>query len=152
MSDALLQVEDLSVAYGGAPAVREVSFDIDRGEAYGLVGESGSGKTTLAMAIMRYLPGGGRVDSGRICFNGEDVLAFGSEALRDFRGGRQAIYICVQFVDARHPPPVQADDNVIHLDAAMRRRAFRLQIRNHHAVIGLKPQAFGHLRRNCFGN
>ncbi|MBV8715474.1 MAG: ABC transporter ATP-binding protein [Chloroflexi bacterium] len=91
MSGPLLQVENLSVAYGDVPAVRDVSFQVQRGEAYGLVGESGSGKTSLAMALVRYLPGSGRTTSGRICFDGEDVLQFDAAALRAFRGARAAV-------------------------------------------------------------
>jgi peptide/nickel transport system ATP-binding protein len=91
MSEPLLQVEDLSVAYGGAEALHEVSFCVGRGEAYGLVGESGSGKSTLAMALVRYLPASGHITSGSIGFDGQDVLALDESALRAFRGRRAAV-------------------------------------------------------------
>jgi peptide/nickel transport system ATP-binding protein len=87
----LLQVEDLSVAYGDAEALHEVSFCVGRGEAYGLVGESGSGKSTLAMALVRYLAAGGRVTSGSIRVDGLEVLALDEAALRAFRGRRAAV-------------------------------------------------------------
>ena len=55
----LLRVRDLSVEYvtprGNVRAVDRVSFDIQRGEVFGLAGESGSGKSTAAMAAMRLL-------------------------------------------------------------------------------------------------
>ena len=58
---ATLAVEGLSVTYpvaGGAlAAVRDVSFAIAPGEAFGLIGESGSGKSTIAYSVMRYLRG-----------------------------------------------------------------------------------------------
>jgi peptide/nickel transport system ATP-binding protein len=91
MSHHLLEVEDLSVAYGRSPAVHNVSFRVRRGEAYGLVGESGSGKSTLALALVRYLPGNGHITSGQIRFDGEDLLQFDGTALREFRGRRAAV-------------------------------------------------------------
>jgi peptide/nickel transport system ATP-binding protein len=66
-------------------ALRDVSFQISRGESYGLVGESGSGKSTAALALVRYLPSNGRVSAGTISINGLDPLSMGTAALRDFR-------------------------------------------------------------------
>jgi peptide/nickel transport system ATP-binding protein len=66
-------------------ALRGVSFQIGRGESYGLVGESGSGKSTVALALTRYLPRNGRVSAGTISVNGADPLAMGPAALRGFR-------------------------------------------------------------------
>jgi peptide/nickel transport system ATP-binding protein len=66
-------------------AVRDVSFDIARGESYGLVGESGSGKSTVALALVRYLSRNGRVSGGTISINGLDPLSMGASALRDLR-------------------------------------------------------------------
>jgi peptide/nickel transport system ATP-binding protein len=90
----LLSVENLSISFrrGGrwATVVRDVSIAIDRGEAYGLVGESGSGKSTVAMAALRYLPRNGRVDRGRILFEGRDLMALSAEDLRALRGVRMA--------------------------------------------------------------
>ena len=54
----MLTVEDLTVRYGDAPVVHELSFDIAPGESVGLVGESGSGKTQTALAILGLLPPG----------------------------------------------------------------------------------------------
>jgi peptide/nickel transport system ATP-binding protein len=67
------------------PALRDVSFSIERGESYGLVGESGSGKSTAALALVRYLPSNGRVSGGTISINGLDPLSMGKGALRDLR-------------------------------------------------------------------
>jgi peptide/nickel transport system ATP-binding protein len=66
-------------------AVRDVSFQIGRQESFGLVGESGSGKTTMALAITRYLARNGRVSSGSITVNGQDIASLRREALRSLR-------------------------------------------------------------------
>jgi peptide/nickel transport system ATP-binding protein len=84
-----LAVEHLDVSYRvrgqDRLALRDVSFQIERGESYGLVGESGSGKTTAALALTRYLPRNGRVSAGAISINGMDPLTMGSAALRGLR-------------------------------------------------------------------
>jgi peptide/nickel transport system ATP-binding protein len=84
-----LSVSNLDVTYRvrgqDRLAVRDVSFQIGRGESYGLVGESGSGKTTVALALVRYLPGNGRVSAGTISIDGLDPLSMGQAALRDLR-------------------------------------------------------------------
>ena len=86
---AALEISDLSITYrtGGAdrPAVQGVSLRIAPGEAYGLVGESGSGKSTVALAVVRYLPRNGRVPTGSITVDGQDVLGLGRARLRELR-------------------------------------------------------------------
>src|SRR6516165_12661749 len=86
---AAAQVEHLDVTYRvrgqDRLALRDVSFQVGRGESYGLVGESGSGKSTVALALVRYLPSNGRVSAGTISINGLDPLAMGASALRDLR-------------------------------------------------------------------
>ncbi len=72
MAEALLQVKNLSVVFGKRHpfrAVNDVSFDIYRGETFGLVGESGSGKTTIGRAIIRVVP----TASGQIIFDGKQI-------------------------------------------------------------------------------
>ena len=66
-------------------ALRDVSFEINRGESYGLVGESGSGKSTAALALVRYLPSNGRISGGTVSINGLDPLSMGTSELRDLR-------------------------------------------------------------------
>jgi peptide/nickel transport system ATP-binding protein len=88
-SGSALVVSDLDVTYRvrgqDRLAVRDVSFSIGRGESYGLVGESGSGKSTVALALVRYLPGNGRVSAGTISINGQDPLSMDQGALRQLR-------------------------------------------------------------------
>jgi peptide/nickel transport system ATP-binding protein len=89
VTGATLNVEHLDVTYRvrgqDRQALRDVSFEIGRGESYGLVGESGSGKSTAALALTRYLPGNGRISAGSISINGMNPLAMGPRALREMR-------------------------------------------------------------------
>jgi peptide/nickel transport system ATP-binding protein len=84
-----LKIENLAVEYSVRGARRrvlsDVSFEIARGECYGLVGESGCGKSTAAYAALRYLPRNGSVPQGRILVNGENLLELSSARLRDLR-------------------------------------------------------------------
>jgi peptide/nickel transport system ATP-binding protein len=84
-----LTVEHLDVVYRvrgrDRLALRDVSLQIGRREAYGLVGESGSGKSTVALALTRYLPRNGRVSAGTITVNGQDTLSLSRSELRDLR-------------------------------------------------------------------
>jgi oligopeptide/dipeptide ABC transporter ATP-binding protein len=86
----LLSVRDLSSYFfldeGVLRAVDGVSFDIDGGETVALVGESGCGKTIVALSLLRLLTHPGRIVSGEVLFDGEDVLRLGDEALRQVRG------------------------------------------------------------------
>jgi peptide/nickel transport system ATP-binding protein len=89
MNDPAIQLEDLEVVYRvrgvDRNVLRGVSLTIGRGDSYGLVGESGCGKTTAAFAIMRALPRNGRVVSGSIRVNGEDLLGMGQAGVRKLR-------------------------------------------------------------------
>lgn len=94
-SDYVLEVQNLSITYetrkGDVPAVRDLALQIRPGGAYGLVGESGCGKSTAAMAIMKYLDPNARIDSGRILFQGRNILEMSAKELRQIRGNRIAM-------------------------------------------------------------
>jgi peptide/nickel transport system ATP-binding protein len=81
----LLQIGNLSVAYGGQEVVRGVDFQLSRGKSLALIGESGSGKSTIARAVLRLLPGGARA-RGHVRFAGEDLLALPERRFRPLRG------------------------------------------------------------------
>jgi len=86
----LLDVEKLSIEYGGRRAVSELSFSIARGESVGLVGESGSGKTQTALAIFGLLPGNAVV-SGSIKLGGVEVVGAKEARLNSLRAVRGAM-------------------------------------------------------------
>jgi len=87
VSEALLDVRDLSVAFRGRDVVSGVSFSVRPGETLALVGESGSGKSVTALSCLRLLGPGGTNPRGRVVLDGVDVLGAGPEALRRLRGG-----------------------------------------------------------------
>ncbi len=70
--DYVLQVQDLSVVFdtidGRTEAVRDVSFDLERGKTLALVGESGSGKSVSSFAVLRLIQRPGKITKGRILF------------------------------------------------------------------------------------
>ncbi|CAN5919439.1 ABC transporter ATP-binding protein [soil metagenome] len=82
----LLAVENLSVAFPGHVAVRDVSFAIEAGETLALVGESGCGKSVTAFSVMRLLAPNARVISGRILFDGADLMTASPAEMREIRG------------------------------------------------------------------
>jgi peptide/nickel transport system ATP-binding protein len=86
---SLLSVSHLDITYRVRErdrlALNDVSFEIGRGESYGLVGESGSGKSTVALALVRYLPKNGRVSAGTIQLDGKDPMRLDSHDLRQMR-------------------------------------------------------------------
>jgi peptide/nickel transport system ATP-binding protein len=88
---SLLAVENLSVAFPGHVAVREVSFAIEPGETLALVGESGCGKSVTAFSVMRLLPSNARVVSGRILLDGADLMAASPAEMREVRGKKVSL-------------------------------------------------------------
>ena len=90
MADTILQVKDLAVSFasyaGKVQAVRNISFDLYRGETLAIVGESGSGKSVTTKAILGILPGNGTIESGEILYNGADLAKFADKDFESVRG------------------------------------------------------------------
>ncbi len=92
-ADQVLSVRGLSIAYstrrGAVQAVRDVSFDLRRGETLAIIGESGSGKTTLAVSLIRLSPRTAKITKGHILYRKDDetidVASLGDSDLREFR-------------------------------------------------------------------
>lgn len=88
----LLNVKNLSTEIRLADqtinAVKDVSFEIARGETFALVGESGSGKSITALSIARLLPDAGRITQGQVLLEGKNLLAVSEKQMRDIRGGK----------------------------------------------------------------
>jgi ABC-type glutathione transport system ATPase component len=91
--DVLLTAR-VSVRYGDKPPVlRDVEFEIRRGEVLGLVGQSGSGKSTLAMAILGLLDRKRVQAEGAIALDGCDLLTLRERELRGLRGRKIALVL-----------------------------------------------------------
>jgi peptide/nickel transport system ATP-binding protein len=92
---ALLEVQDLSTDIGLSRSVvhpvGNISFSIEAGETLGLVGESGCGKSMTGLTIMRLLPSGGRVVSGSIRLDGQDLVGMSEAQIRSVRGNDVAM-------------------------------------------------------------
>ncbi|RRR65594.1 MAG: ABC transporter ATP-binding protein [Candidatus Viridilinea halotolerans] len=86
----VVRVEELAIGYatrqGLVRAVRDVSFEIRRGETLGIVGESGCGKSTVAYGLVNYLGKNGRIVHGDIIFQGQSLVGRSPEELRRLRG------------------------------------------------------------------
>lgn len=94
-NEPVVRVKNLGIAYetrsGDVNAVRDVSFEIERGETIGIVGESGCGKSTLAYGLVNYLGRNGRISKGDIEFQGQSLVGRTEEELRRLRGDRIAM-------------------------------------------------------------
>jgi oligopeptide/dipeptide ABC transporter ATP-binding protein len=91
MNPKLMQIDDLSVSFhtpeGIVRAVDHISFDVAAGETLGLVGESGCGKSVTSLSILGLIASPpGKIDSGKIMFENQDLLKLDAEALRRIRG------------------------------------------------------------------
>jgi peptide/nickel transport system ATP-binding protein len=101
MDAPLLDVQDLSIAFGRHEAVNGISFRINAGETLGLVGESGSGKSAASLAVLRLLPHTATT-AGAIEFDGEDLLRLPEEPMRR-RRGREIAMIFQEPMTALNP-------------------------------------------------
>jgi len=95
----LLSLENLSAHYVSQQgtrvvrAVDDVTLSLKAGGTLGIVGESGSGKSTLALTILRLLPPAARIVSGRMMFEGENLLDKSDTEMRRVRGKRIAMIL-----------------------------------------------------------
>ncbi len=92
---ALLEVKDLHTSFftdaGEVKAVNGVSFNLERGKVLGIVGESGSGKSVTAYSIMQILASTGKIVSGSVKLNGQELVNSGEKVMRTVRGNKISI-------------------------------------------------------------
>jgi len=91
MSDKILEIKDLVVHYitdkTTVKAVNGISLSLERGESLGLVGETGAGKTTTALSVMQLIPDPpGKIMSGEILYEGQDLVSMEPTQKREIRG------------------------------------------------------------------
>ena len=92
---SLLEVRDLRTSFftdaGEVKAVNGVSFNLDHGKVLGIVGESGSGKSVTAYSIMQILAPAGKIVSGSIKFDGQELVGSGEKVMKTIRGNKISI-------------------------------------------------------------
>lgn len=92
MDDVILSVNNLSVDFrawaGTVKAVRDVNFELHKGETLAIVGESGSGKSVTTKAILGILPKNGSIASGEILYDGMDLAQLKEKEFYSIRGKR----------------------------------------------------------------
>jgi len=95
VGEVILEVRDLRTSFktrdGLVRAVTGVDFSVRRGEIVGLVGESGCGKSVTSLSILGLIGPPGRIESGEVLFDREDLLKLSEQRLRSIRGDRIAM-------------------------------------------------------------
>lgn len=91
----ILEVKNLKTSFythmGEVQAVRGVNFNLKRGDVLGIVGESGSGKSVTALSIMRLIEHPGKIKSGEIIFDDQDITEFSHREMTNIRGNEIAM-------------------------------------------------------------
>lgn len=90
-----LEVKNLVISFrtdaGKVQAVRDISFDLYKGETLAIVGESGSGKSVTNRAVMGILAGNGMIEGGEIIYDGQDLVQISEEDFHKLRGDKIAM-------------------------------------------------------------
>ena len=93
--EPLLKVRDLHTSFftpaGEVKAVNGISFNLDRGKVLGIVGESGSGKSVTAYSIMQILAPTGKIVSGSIKLDGQELVGVDESVMKTVRGNKVSI-------------------------------------------------------------
>ncbi|MCX8507475.1 MAG: ABC transporter ATP-binding protein [Rhodobacteraceae bacterium] len=144
-SEPLLSVRDLTVDYVTETdvlrAVDNISFDIGRGEVFGLAGESGCGKSTAAFAVARLTRLPGLVSGGKVTLDGTDVLALTGEALRAFRWASVS-FVFQSAMNALNPviPISEQLTDVIHAHSKVTPAEARARAAEMFELVGINPK------------
>ncbi|MFA6968102.1 dipeptide ABC transporter ATP-binding protein [Bosea sp. (in: a-proteobacteria)] len=143
----MLEIDDLTVRYrtagGEIEALSSVSLQARKGSTLALVGESGSGKSTIALAAMGLLPAEATVPSGRILFDGADILTMDAEARRKLRGSRIGLVFQDPFSVLNPSLRIgdQVGEGLVHHRGFTAERAFARAIELLDEVGIVKPEA-----------
>ena len=88
----ILEVKNLKISFrttgGTVKAVRDISFDLERGKTTAIVGESGSGKSVTSKAILGILAGNSIIEGGEILYDGKDLLSISEDEMYKIRGDK----------------------------------------------------------------
>lgn len=144
MTDPLLSVRDLSIAYdikgGSLTAVHRASFDLPQGTITGLVGESGCGKTTMARALTRVIADNARIAGGKMLFDGKDIAAIPERAMNALRW--RAISFIPQSAMNSLDPVYRVETQMLEVlcsRGGLSKKAGRAKARELFQMVGIDP-------------
>jgi len=143
----MLLIDDLTVRYrtpgGEIEALSSISLKARKGSTLALVGESGSGKSTVALAAMGLLPQEATIPSGRILFDGQDIMIMNAEERRRLRGSRIGLIFQDPFSVLNPSLRVgdQVGEGLVHHRGFSTKRAFARAIELLDEVGIVKPEA-----------
>ena len=143
----MLLIDDLTVRYrtpgGEIEALSSISLKARKGSTLALVGESGSGKSTVALAAMGLLPQEATIPSGRILFDGQDIMIMNAEERRRLRGSRIGLIFQDPFSVLNPSLRIgdQVGEGLVHHRDFSTKRAFARAIELLDEVGIVKPEA-----------
>ncbi len=145
LNKSIIRVGNLTAefALGGSyyPALHDLSFEIYKGEIFGLAGESGCGKSTTATAVMNMLPDNGRVKNGEVVFEGRNLLTLGAPELRKIWWAKIAMIFQGSLNSLN---PVRRVGNqiaeVLILRGGMRKSRATEKVHELFSLIGIRPE------------
>ena len=144
MSDNLLEIDKLNVDYlvdkGEFRAVKDVSFNIGRGEIFGLAGESGCGKSTIAYAITRLSKAPAWISGGSIRLDGQDLLRLPERDLQRIRWKRVGMVFQSAMNSLNPLMRVEAQfHDVLHRHTGCSREQSRTRGEEMFRLVGIPP-------------
>jgi peptide/nickel transport system ATP-binding protein len=143
----MLLIDDLTVRYrtpgGEIEALSSISLKVRKDSTLALVGESGSGKSTVALAAMGLLPQEATIPSGRILFDGQDIMIMNAEERRRLRGSRIGLIFQDPFSVLNPSLRIgdQVGEGLVHHRGFSTKRAFARAIELLDEVGIVKPEA-----------
>ena len=139
----VLRVESLSLRYGEVPALHDLNFKLQAGQALALVGESGSGKSSCALAILGLQPAPAQV-SGAIYWRGDDLLKRSEDELCSLRG--QGIACVFQnplsALNPLHRIQQQIGESLLVKDPTLAASTVHARVRTILTEVGLAEERF----------
>lgn len=144
MSDTtpLLQVEALTVGFGGDAVVSGVSFTVERGTCVAIVGESGSGKSVTARSPLGLAGASARVGADRLDFDGTDLRGLGEPAWRRLRGRRIGLVLQDALVSLDPLRPIGREiDDALRLGTDLDRTARTRRVLELLEAVGMPDPA-----------
>ncbi len=137
--NSILNVKKLSLTIGKEKLLKNVSFEIKKGEIFALIGESGSGKSLTSLAIMRLLPDVISVSSGDIQLKGESLFALAESQMQKIRG-KQIAMIFQEPMSALNPVMTIGEQvaEVIRIHLGLKKEAVKNKVISLFKEVALK--------------